>query len=415
VTTAFAYIRLSKWDETSTAPQRQREAIAKLCADRGWTLSESFEDIDASGYNGEHRPGLEAMLRHLGEVDAVVVYRIDRIARSSVGFARILEQLQKSGTELVATDLQVDSSPSGTLIRDLVARLAQFESDQLSVRAKAVMDYRRARGEHIGPVPFGFIRIGKGVEPDPETFPVLEQAAERYVAGESLRRISADIGIHHPNLAQRLRSDLVVDALPPALAASLVQTMAERGRTGTRAKRSLLGGLAKCATCGGGMTVTGTSTGWASYGCKPGHVYIAKQWLDDHVTAAVLERVDTGKVLQAIARRRKRPAALQSLEVEARLEMLEADFYELGNMPRDRYLARREGLLKRLKDAREAETDRGVDLPVELARNLSARWPDLSVHGRRQIISAVLERVAIAKATGHGPVDPSRVTLTWRA
>lgn len=414
MTTAFAYIRLSKWDETSTAPQRQREAIAKLCADRGWTLAETFEDIDVSAYNGERRPGLERMMSRLGEVDAVVVYRIDRIARSSVGFARILEQLRESGTELIATDLQVDSSPSGTLIRDIVARMAQFESDQLSVRAKAVTDYRRARGEHIGPVPFGFRRDGKGLEPDPSTFPVLKHAAERYVAGESLRRISADVGIHHPNLAQRLRSDLVIDALPPALAARLVQTMAERGRTGTRAKRSLLGGLAKCGVCGAGMTVTGESQGFASYGCKPGHVYIAKAWLDDHITQKVLERVDTGKLLKAIAKSRKRPAALASSEIEARLEMLERDFYEMGTIPRDRYLARREGLLKRLKDAREAETDRGIDLPGELARDLSKRWPDLSVHGQRQIIAAVLERIEVAKATSHGPVDAGRVSLTWR-
>lgn len=412
---AFAYIRLSKWDESSTAPQRQRHAISKLCADRKWTLSETFEDIDVSAYDGSRRPGLERMLSRLDEVDAVVVYRIDRIARSSVGFAKILEQFKGSNTQLVATDLNVDDSPNGTLIRDLVARMAQFESDQLSVRAKAVTDYRRARGEHIGPVPFGFRRNGKGLEPDPSTFPVLEQAAERYVAGESLRRISADIGIHHPNLAARLRSDLVVDALPPALATRLVQTMAERGRTGTRAKRSLLGGLARCGVCGAGMTVTGESQGWASYGCKPGHVYIAKAWLDDYVTKKVLDAVDTGKLLKAIAKRRKRPAALQSSEIEARLELLETDFYEMGNIPRDRYLARREGLLKRLKDAREAETDRGVDLPVELARNLSKRWPDLSIDGQRQIIGAVLGRVEVAKATGHGKVDPSRVALTWRA
>ena len=94
--------------------------------------------------------------------------------------------------------------------------------------------------------------------------------------------------------------------------------------------------------------------------------------------------------------------------------MLERDFYELGQMPRDRYLARREGLIKRLQEARNAEADRGIDLPAELARNLSAKWDTLSMQGRRQIVAAVLERIEVAKATSHGPIDASRVALVWR-
>jgi hypothetical protein len=101
-------------------------------------------------------------------------------------------------------------------------------------------------------VPRGFRRSGKTIEPDPERFAEIEEAARRYVAGESLRRIALDIGIHHPNLARMLRSDRAVEALPPELGARLVQELAHRGRTGSRAVRSLLGGIARCAGSGRG-------------------------------------------------------------------------------------------------------------------------------------------------------------------
>jgi site-specific DNA recombinase len=137
-------------------------------------------------YNGRHRPGLDKLLARLSEVQAVVVYRIDRLARSSVGFARLLEAFQAAGMELAASDLQVDGSAAGTLIRDIVARMAQFESDTQSERSKRMHSYKQQQGEWASRTPFGFRRSGKGLEVEPHTFAVLENAACRYVGGESL-------------------------------------------------------------------------------------------------------------------------------------------------------------------------------------------------------------------------------------
>jgi len=251
---------------------------------------------------------------------------------------------------------------------------------------------------------------------------VLEQAARRYGGGESLRRIAPDLGMTHPSLAKRLKTDRVLNALPRALATSLAQAMSERGRTGTRAKRSLLGGLARCGICGESMTVVADDRGrdgrkpFASYSCKErAHASISKPWLDAYVTEAVIGAIDTGKLVKRLEKRRRTPSkTMASSEIEARLEILETDFYEKGLIPRDRYLARREALLRRLSDAREAEQDYGVDLPRELAEHVAERWTDFTLHEQRRIVAAVLERIEVAKAQGHGPVDPSRVTLTRR-
>jgi DNA invertase Pin-like site-specific DNA recombinase len=410
-------------DEGTTSPQRQRQAIEKWCKERGVELVDTFEDLDLSAYSKRvRRPGLERMLGRLGEVDTLVTWRLDRLARSVSGFSKMLETFEGAGVKLATTDGQVDmTTAAGRAMVQMTAVFAELEAGTTSERARQMHAYKRERGEWVGNVPFGFRRAGKGIEVDPKRFALLEDAARRYVGGESLRRIAADVGIHHPNLAKALRSDRVIDALPPRVAAPLVREMAERGRTGTRAQQSLLGGIARCSLCGAGLTIMAdrrASNGrrpWSSYGCREaGHVHISRPWLDAHVRRQVLDAIDTGKLLKHVERRQRPPKARTASELEARLELLERDHYEAGIITRESYFRRREGILKRLGAARGAEAEAGIDLPRELALNLSERWDDLSIGARRQIIRAVLERIDVAKASGHGSVDPSRVALVWR-
>ena len=68
---AFGYVRISKLDERTTSPARQREAIKRLCEARGWELVKVYEDLDVSGYQkSAKRPGLDRMLSRLDETDA---------------------------------------------------------------------------------------------------------------------------------------------------------------------------------------------------------------------------------------------------------------------------------------------------------------------------------------------------------
>jgi DNA invertase Pin-like site-specific DNA recombinase len=417
---AAGYVRLSKYDDATTSLARQREAIEKLCADRGWELAETFEDVDRSGWNGVHRPGLDRMLASLDGVGALVVYRIDRLARSQADFARILETLRDAGVDFVATDLQVDSSPAGTLVRDLVARLAQFESDQISVRSKAMMAYKAKKGEPVGRVPYGWRRNGKTYEPDPEQQAALREAAARFIAGETFSAIAPGVGLPVASLSRILRSQRVLDALPPELSGPLAQALRDRRwqRVPT-SKQSLLGGIARCAECGTTMTKVSTRGGrkngrWYSYACRDSHAAISGQWLDAYVTREVLDAADTGRLLTALKKRRKVKTPRRVSEIEARLELLEHDHYVTGKIPAARFERLRDALLDQLKAAQKVERDADVDLPAELARDLGERWGDLSIGTRRRIVRACLEGIEVEKAKGHGRVDPGRVRLVWR-
>src|SRR6266542_3167644 len=107
---AYGYIRLSKEDRDSTSPQRQRERIERLCADRKWELVEVFSDIDISAFNGQRRPAFDRMMGSLAGIDAIVFWRLDRISRSVLEFSRILEATQKAGVQMVSTDQPIDTA-----------------------------------------------------------------------------------------------------------------------------------------------------------------------------------------------------------------------------------------------------------------------------------------------------------------
>lgn len=216
-----------------------------------------------------------------------------------------------------------------------------------------------------------------------------------------------------------LRSERVQEAFPPEVRDDLVIALAGRSldRVPT-SSQSLLGGIATCALCDGSMIVSSTRGGrdgrWRQYRCsQAGHVGISAEWLDHHITGQVINAIDTGKLLDAIRRRRARTPSRKASEIEARIELLD-EMFTAGKLAKARYERSNAQLVDQLAAAHSAEADAGIDIPADLARNLGERWDELTVAARRRIIRAVLERVEVAKASGHGAVDPRRVSLAWR-
>lgn len=419
----FGYVRLSKWDEKTTSPQRQRKAIAALCKQRGWKLVEVFEDIDVSAYNGNHRPAFERMMNRLGEVQAIVFWTLDRLSRSSVQAGQIAEACKAGGVNLVATDMNIDTtSAGGRFVYDVLAAKGQMESATTGERSRAMVAYKRERGEPLGRVPYGWRRVGKSYEPDPKQQAKLLEAAKRYVAGESFSEIARDLGFLVGPLSRMLHSQRVQVALPADLGAALAQAiLARKWQRVPQSRQSLLGGIARCAECGGSMTVTSTRAGkkegrWFSYGCDTaGHAHVSARWLDAYVTEQVLEAVDSGRLLEAIKRRKATGKTRKASELEARLELLETSYYVEGKVTKARFARLRDALVEQLAQGTKVERENGHDLPAELARDLGGTWPQLTVSEKRRVIQAVLAKIVVTKAKPRsGPVDERRVKLVWR-
>jgi site-specific DNA recombinase len=421
-TRAFAYVRISKLDADTTSPQRQRKGIEDWCAAHNAELIETFEDLDLSAYRrGVRRPGFDAMMARLDQTDVVVTWRVDRLARSVSGFSKLLEAMEAAKVKLATTDGTVDTTTAqGRFTVNLTANLAELEAATTSERSRQMMSYKRANGEWVGRLPYGWRVIDKHLEPDRSQQVVLRKAASRYVSGESFSQIGRDLGFQTGPLSRMLHSQRVLEALPHELAESLSASMHERrwDRVPT-SRQSLLGGIATCGICEGtlvrGSTRGGRSGRWAQYRCRrAGHVGIAAARLDELVTARVIAMVDTTKLVETIRRRQKLGQTRKASEVEARLSVLEESFVD-GTMTEARYRELRERLLTKLEAARKQERTDDVDIPSDLARDLAQRWDDLSIGARRRIIQAVCTSVVVNKVRSRGGrVDPDRVDIQTR-
>jgi DNA invertase Pin-like site-specific DNA recombinase len=85
-----------------------------------------------------------------GQVDGVVAAKLDRLTRSVLHFASLLEWFERAGATLVALDLGIDtSSPGGRLVANVFASVAEWERDTIAARTRDGMAILRDRGEPV--------------------------------------------------------------------------------------------------------------------------------------------------------------------------------------------------------------------------------------------------------------------------
>ena len=127
----------------------------------GWHLVE--ERFDDDGFLGGtlDRPALTRLrdLVRKREVDAVVIHRMDRLARSLLGSATLLEELRSHSVRLViVTAPELGHSPGDNFMFNILASFAEFERDMIASRIAESRTRLRARGRRLGgAVPLGYV------------------------------------------------------------------------------------------------------------------------------------------------------------------------------------------------------------------------------------------------------------------
>lgn len=145
------YVRVSTEDQH---PENQLQALKADAARRGWTIVKTYVDKGWSGTTTV-RPSLTRLLKDATKTprafDAVMVWKLDRLARSVMDLATINETLDKAGVGFISLTEQFDlTTPHGKLLRTILSGFAQFERDILSERTKLGMERARRAGKHIG-------------------------------------------------------------------------------------------------------------------------------------------------------------------------------------------------------------------------------------------------------------------------
>lgn len=155
---AVGYVRVSTDEqvESGAGLAAQRAAIEGECERRGWVLVEVFEDAGASGKSMDGRPALAAALAAVesGRAAILVGAKLDRLSRSALDAASLLDRAQRSGWSLVALDLGVDTStPAGEAMANVMAAFGQLERRMIGQRTKDALAVKRAAGVRLGRPP----------------------------------------------------------------------------------------------------------------------------------------------------------------------------------------------------------------------------------------------------------------------
>jgi DNA invertase Pin-like site-specific DNA recombinase len=183
---ALAYCRVSTAEQGADGfgMAAQEHTITAEVERRGWQLAHVYRDVaSAKSSNGRH--GLAAALERLsrGEAQAFVVAKLDRLARSTLDFASIMERSQREGWRLVILDPDIDLvTPFGRAMAGVIAVFAQLEREMISERTRLGLEEARRQGKRIGP---------------PERVNIPADVRERIVAlrrdGLSYRAIAAEL------------------------------------------------------------------------------------------------------------------------------------------------------------------------------------------------------------------------------
>jgi site-specific DNA recombinase len=182
------------------AQREAGEAYVKSQASEGWrVIPAHYDDGGFSGGNIE-RPGLQRLLADIeaGQVDVVIVYKIDRLTRSLADFARIVEQFDARAVSFVSVTQSFNTTSSmGRLTLNVLLSFAQFEREVTGERIRDKIAASKAKGMWMGgTLPLGYDLPATGsrtLQVNHEEAVTVRAMFARYLELGSVHRLEHDL------------------------------------------------------------------------------------------------------------------------------------------------------------------------------------------------------------------------------
>ena len=205
-TKAVAYLRCST-SRQDLSPDAQRDAITAWTRCEGVAVVAWHEDRGVSGgAEFEQRPGLTEAVADLVAHDAglLVVAKRDRLARDVLTAALVEQLCERAGARIVSADGTGNGdTPEAALLRSMINAFAAYERALIRSRTRAALAVKKARGERVGGIPYGYRIGGEGRR--------IEDKGEQVVIARA-RALRAE-GLSLRAIGRALREERV-DALP---------------------------------------------------------------------------------------------------------------------------------------------------------------------------------------------------------
>ena len=434
-------------DQAFTSLDAQREACVQYLQSQGQTRWQVLlQPYDDGGFTGAslERPAFRQLMADVavGLIDAVVVYKVDRLSRSLLDFARVMEVFNSKGVAFVSVTQNFSTADAiGRLTLNMLMSFAEFEREMIGERTRDKISAARRKGKWTG----GIVPLGYGVvdhrlvanDGETETVKAIFQG---YLEGRSavdMAQLLNDQGVPLKN--QRVprsrpwTKDLVLRILKNRIYLGVVHSRGEhypgehlalidritfervQGRLAPTAQKQhslsrnhsyLVRGILKCGACGAVMTTCSTHTNgkeYRYYRCmtraKQGsRACNTRQFpaeaIEGFVVEQVKEAIQQGRIsTQAAAERLGQLEAAQKLWQGRRRRILAASSEEAPiAMPTlfelDRVLAQGESQLQE------------AAWLVQTLAEFDVLWDVFTPRNRQRLVRALVEEVVVDERAG---------------
>lgn len=143
------YLRVSTGEQTT---MNQEIELKEYCTRFKHEIFEIYKDEGVSGTKSS-RPELDRMLQDMRQrkFDAIVVWKFDRLGRSTAHLLQVLQELQNKEVGLIATSQNIDTNtPMGKFFFTILAGFAEMEREMIVERIKLGLSRRKKSGKSLG-------------------------------------------------------------------------------------------------------------------------------------------------------------------------------------------------------------------------------------------------------------------------
>ena len=195
---AVVYLRVSTEEQVDNFSLETQEKICKQEAERrGIQIAQIFKEEGRSAKNISGRPVLIELLefcrKNKRNINALIVYRLDRLSRQTGDFLAIRKRLAEYQIALISASEPTGNSPTEKFVETMLASFAQMDNDVKSERTKNGLRARFLAGLLSGTAPLGYISQNGYVIKDSKTWDKVKNAWELMSTGTKTLREMAMI------------------------------------------------------------------------------------------------------------------------------------------------------------------------------------------------------------------------------
>ena len=143
------YLRVSTIEQTTL---NQEIELKEYCERNNYEIYKIYKDEGVSGIKTS-RPQLDLMLQDMRNksFDAIIVWKFDRLGRSTSHLLQVLEELKNKNVRLIATSQNIDTdTPMGKFFFTILSGFAEMEREIIKERIKLGLERRKKEGKLLG-------------------------------------------------------------------------------------------------------------------------------------------------------------------------------------------------------------------------------------------------------------------------